>query len=132
MKFIIAWIATAIVFVGLDAIWLSQVAPRLVPPLIGELLSNTVRPGPAIAFYLIYLTGIVLLAVLPAEQGGAQRAFYRGAVLGLVAYATYDLTNQATLRVWSATITLADLAWGTVITAIAAAAGHLAASRLAR
>ena len=132
MKFIIAWIATAIVFVGLDAIWLSQVAPRLVPPLIGELLSNTVEPAPAIAFYVIYLTCIVLLAVLPAEQGSAKRALYRGAILGLVAYATYDLTNQATLRVWSTTITLADLAWGTVITAIAAAAGQFAASRLAR
>lgn len=132
MKFIIAWIATAIVFVGLDAIWLSQVAPRLVPPLIGELLSNTVEPAPAIAFYVIYLTGIVLLAVLPTERGRAQRALYRGAVLGLVAYATYDLTNEATLRVWSTTITLADLAWGTAITAIAAAAGSLAASRLAR
>jgi len=132
MKFIVAWIATAIVFVGLDAVWLSQVAPRLVPPLIGELLSNTVQPAPAIAFYLIYLTGIVLLAVLPAEQGGARRALYRGAILGLVAYATYDLTNQATLRVWSTTITVADLAWGTIITAIAAAAGYFAASRIAR
>jgi len=131
MKFIVAWIATAIVFVGLDAVWLSQVAPRLVPPLIGELLSNTVQPAPAIAFYLIYLTGIVLLAVLPAEQGGARRALYRGAILGLVAYATYDLTNQATLRVWSTTITVADLAWGTIITAIAAAAGYFAASRIA-
>jgi len=129
MKFIIAWIATAIVFVGLDAIWLSQVAPRLVPPLIGELLSNTVEPAPAIAFYVIYLTCIVLLAVLPAEQGSAKRALYRGAILGLVAYATYDLTNQATLRVWSTTITLADLTWGTIITAIAAAAGYFAASR---
>jgi len=132
MKFIIAWIATAIVFVGLDAIWLSQVAPRLVPPLIGELLSNTVEPAPAIAFYVIYLTCIVLLAVLPAEQGSAKRALYRGAILGLVAYATYDLTNQATLRVWSTTITLADLTWGTIITAIAAAAGYFAASRIAR
>jgi uncharacterized membrane protein len=128
-RFVIAWVATAVVFVGLDAIWLSQVAPRLDPPLIGALLSDVVQPAPAIAFYLIYITGIVLLAVLPAEQGDARRAFLRGAVLGFVAYATYDLTNQATLRVWSSTITIADLAWGALATAVGAAAGHLTASR---
>ncbi|MFZ2031398.1 MAG: DUF2177 family protein [Vitreimonas sp.] len=130
MRVVVAWIATAIVFVGLDAIWLTQVAPRLAPPRIGELLANTVRPVPAIAFYLIYLTGIVVLAVLPVEQGSAQRVLTRGAILGFVAYATYDLTNQATMRVWSTTITLADLAWGTTITAVAALAGYIAASRI--
>ena len=125
IRFIVAWFATAFVFLGLDAIWLTQVAPRLDPPIIGELLSNTVEPAPAIAFYLIYITGIMLLAV---GQGSPIRAFFRGAVLSLVAYATYDLTNQATLRLWSTTITLADLAWGMTITAIAATAGRSVAS----
>ena len=124
-RFIVAWLTTALVFVRLDALWLSQVAPRLDPPLIGEILSHEVKPAPAIAFYLVYLTGVVLLAVLPADQHSSKRALGRGALLGLVSYATYDLTNQATLRVWSATVTLADLAWGTAITAVAAAIANV-------
>ena len=132
MRFAVAWIATAFVFLGLDAIWLTQVAPYLYPPLIGALLANSPQPLPAIAFYLIYLTGIVLLAVRPSDKSGARRALTRGAILGFVAYATYDLTNQATLRVWSTTITLADLAWGATVTALAAGAGGWAVSKISK
>jgi len=126
--FAAAWITIAIVFLALDCIWLTQVAPRFTRAIIGELMAPQVRLAPAIAFYLIYITAIVVLAVSP-EQGAVWRAFGRGAMLGLVAYATYDLTNQATLRVWSTTLTLADLAWGAALTAVAAALGSLAAAR---
>jgi uncharacterized membrane protein len=71
--------------------------------------------------------GVVLLAVLPAlDNGGWTRALWMGAVLGLVAYATYDITNLSTLRNWSLTVTLIDLAWGTIVTAVSAVAGTLA------
>jgi len=130
MTWLIAWGAAALVFVALDAVWLTQVSPKLYPPLIGEVLSNRVEIVPAIAFYLIFITGIVFLAVAPAlKDGGVGRAALSAAVLGFVAYACYDLTNQATLKVWDIRITLADLAWGTFISAAAASASCWAAQK---
>jgi uncharacterized membrane protein len=130
-RLIVAWIATALSFVALDAIWLTQAAPRLDPPLIGEILAPQVELGPAIVFYLIYVSGIVALAVEPAlNRGGVGRAAALGAMLGLTAYGSYDLTNQATLKVWDVRLTLADLAWGVFITASAAAAACAIASRI--
>ena len=128
-SFAVAWIVTAVVFLALDSIWLTQVAPRFTRPIIDELLAPDVRVAPAIAFYLMYVTGVVLLVVMPAETEGVGRALLRGAALGAFAYATYDLTNQATLRVWSTALTLADIGWGALITAIAAAAATFAVSR---
>lgn len=128
-SFIIAWIVTAVVFLALDSVWLSQVAPRFTRPIIGELLASNVRLAPAVAFYLMYVTGVVFLVVLPAQTGGVGSVVMRGAVLGAFAYATYDLTNQATLRVWSTALTLADIGWGALITALAAAAAAFAVSR---
>jgi uncharacterized membrane protein len=129
--FLFVWLATAIVFLGLDAIWLSQVVPRFTRPILSDLLATNVRVAPALAFYLIYVTGVVLLAVLPNTAGAVWKAAAQGAILGVVAYATYDLTNQATLRVWSTSLSLADIAWGAAISAIAAAAGHFVATRVA-
>jgi uncharacterized membrane protein len=79
--------------------------------------------APAVAFYLIYIAGVVVFAVSPALQSGRwTTALGYGALLGLMAYATYDLTNQATLKDWSWTVTIADLCWGTFVTAVSAAA----------
>ena len=125
MKFIAAYGFTALVFAALDFIWLSVVGPKLYRPVIGEILADKVRMGPAIVFYLLYVAGIVFFAVLPAlEAGKLSRAALNGAVLGLVAYATYDLTNQATLKVWATRLTLADLAWGIFATTAAAGLGY--------
>lgn len=118
----LAWIIVAVAFTLLDAIWLTQVAPKLDPPIIGELLANTVEPVPAVAFYLMYTVGLVLLAVEPGRVSDVKRSALKGLALGLVAYGCYDLTNEATLKVWDVKITLADLAWGGLISAIASAA----------
>ncbi len=132
-RWIIAWIATALSFVALDSIWLTQVAPRLDPPLIGAILATKVDIAAAVVFYLIYVTGIVALAVAPAlDRGGLSHAARLGAVLGLVAYGSYDLTNQATLKVWDIRITLADIAWGVFITASAAAIACAVTLKLTR
>jgi uncharacterized membrane protein len=81
-------------------------------------------------FYLIYVAAIVYFAVLPAiEDGSLVRAATNGAILGLAAYATYDLTNQATMKDWPLAITLADIPWGMFVSAVGASAGFLAASR---
>lgn len=119
----IAYISTAIVFLVLDAIWLSTMAERLYRPAMGSIMLERFALGPAVAFYLIYIAGVVVFAVSPALQSGRSvTALGYGAMLGLMAYATYDLTNQATLKDWSWTVTIADLCWGTFVTAGSAAA----------
>ena len=82
----------------------------------------------AVAFYLISIAGTVFLAIAPAlKEGNWTRAAINGAVLGFVAYATYDLTNQATLAVWQTKLTIIDLIWGTTLTMLSATGGYFAA-----
>lgn len=127
----IAWLATGLVFAIADAIWLSQMGPRLYRPMIGELLANKPNVAAMIAFYVIYISGIVYFAVSPAlREGDLMRAVIGGAALGLVAYATYDLTNQATLKTWDTRLTLIDLAWGTFATGLAGGAGYWLTTKL--
>ncbi len=118
------YLATGAAFLVLDMIWLTLTASRLYRPRIGEIMADTVNIAPAVAFYLIYLTGVFVLAILPAAQANSwKRLLVHAAVFGFCAYATYDLTNQATLKVWSTTITVIDLAWGTFVTTAAASVG---------
>ncbi|HRK62889.1 MAG TPA: DUF2177 family protein [Terricaulis sp.] len=131
MSLVVAWIVAAIVFLALDAIWLTTMNDRLYRPLIGELLAPAPSLPPAIAFYLIYISGLVFFAISPGlERASLSKTLISAAAFGFVAYATYDLTNQATLRIWDVRITLADLAWGAFVSAAAAGAAHLAASRV--
>lgn len=113
-----AYIFTALVFLGLDAVWLSTMSNRLYKPALQGLLAGHFRLAPALLFYLLYIGGIVMFAELPAAT--PVQAMWRGAAFGLVAYATYDLTNQATLRSWPVLVTGADLTWGMLATGIAA------------
>ncbi len=86
----------------------------------------------AVLFYVLYIAGILLFAVSPALRGGSwTMALAMGAALGVFAYMTYDLTNMATLKVWPAWLAAIDIGWGTAVTALAAAAGYFAASRIA-
>ncbi len=121
---IIAYLSTALAMLALDSIWLKLTADRLYRPRLGHLMLPEFNLTPAAIFYFIYVFGITILAVLPAlGDGKLTTALMRGAVLGLVAYATYDLTNQATLRGWSTPITIIDLCWGTFLTGFAASIG---------
>jgi uncharacterized membrane protein len=131
MSHVIAWISTGLVFAIADAIWLSQAVPRLYRPMIGEMLRLDLSWPAAIAFYLIYVSGIVYFAVTPAlAKQSLSAALVNGALLGLFAYATYDLTNQATLKIWDTRLTLIDMAWGACATALAASAGYWLTQRL--
>lgn len=125
-----AYAATLACFLSVDAIWLTQMTGWLYRPLIAPLLADSVALAPAVLFYLLYAAGIVGLAIRPS--GRWQDALARGALLGLVAYGTYDLTNHATLKGWPLAITLADMTWGTLLTALAALAGYLASRRVRR
>lgn len=128
----IAWIATAIVFGIADFIFLSQVAQRVYRPLIGEILRPDVGWPAAAAFYAIYVSGLVYFAVSPAlDKQSLTTAIINGAVLGFVAYATYDLTNQATMRVWDIRVTVIDMAWGTFASALAAGGAYWIVQKIA-
>ena len=132
MPYVIAYVSTAVVFFGLDYLWLSRVAIGFYRRHIGDLLLATPNFAAAGLFYLVYVAGIVYFAVMPAVAGGGWlTALVGGAFLGLIAYGTYDMTNLATLKVWSLSVSLVDMAWGTVLTATAATAGYFAVARLA-
>jgi uncharacterized membrane protein len=131
MTYVVAYIATAIVFLGLDAIWLSRVALGMYRSELGSLLLDKPNLPIAGAFYLLYVVGIVVLAITPAvAESSWVRALVMGAVLGLVAYGTYDITNLSTLRGWSVKLALIDIAWGTVLTAVSATIGYWAVKLL--
>jgi uncharacterized membrane protein len=108
-------------------VWLTLTNATLYRPALHAVLAEGFRPVPAVLFYLLYLVGVTMFAVAPALHAGRwSAAARRGAMFGFFAYATYDLTNQATLIVWSTRITLLDLTWGTLVTAIGASAGYWA------
>jgi len=130
MQLIVAYIVAAVVFGGLDAAWLSWAGPNLYRPALGDLLAPSFRGGPAIVFYVFYLAGMVWFAVRPGLAGGIGAATVNGALLGALAYATYDLTNQATLKVWSTQVTVIDICWGAFATAVAASVATWAALKV--
>lgn len=129
--YFVAYLSTLIVFVVIDLVWLSSMADRLYRPMLGDLLAPSFQLAPAVAFYLIYVAGLTFSAVRPGLAAGSfGTAVLHGAVLGFTAYATYDLTNQSTLRNWPAALTVADLAWGTFLSAVAAGSGQWIAERV--
>jgi len=132
MRYSVAYVATGIAFLAIDSIWLITMADLLYRPLLGDLLTESFNLAPAVLFYLIYIGGIVIFAIRPALATGRwTTAALFGALFGFCAYATYDLTNQATIRDWPTLITVADLFWGTFLTATAATAGFAATKRFA-
>lgn len=132
IKWIVAYVATGVSFGVLDALWLRWAGPNLYRPALGDLLADNFRMAPAIAFYLFYIAAVVWFAVRAGHaHGGLSTALLNGALLGAICYATYDLTNQATMKVWPMHVTVIDIAWGAFATAIAAAAGCWAAVKFA-
>lgn len=120
--YLTAYGIAAVVFLGLDAVWLGTMASRLYRPAIGHLMADGFAVAPAVLFYLLYLVGMVVFAIGPAlEARKPLQALAMGALLGLICYATYDLTNQATLKQWPLAVTLADLAWGAFVTGVSSA-----------
>jgi len=119
------------VFLLADMAWLGAMSPRLYRPTLGDIALSSVNLPPAIAFYALYPLGLLIFAILPAlKSGNINTALLNGALFGFFTYATYDLTNQATLRNWTIQLTLIDVAWGSVLAAAAAIAGYGIAGRL--
>ena len=131
-KFLLTYLATGVSFAALDFVWLTQAGPRVYRPALDSVLAAQPSLPAAVVFYLFYIAGVVALAIWPYRETGVGRIAAAGAMLGAVAYATYDLTNQATLAVWQTRITLIDVAWGTFATAAGSAVGGWVWRRLAR
>ena len=118
---VLAYLIGGFSFLALDAIWLGVMANLLYRPQLGNLLLEKFLVAPAAAFYLLYPVGITAFAVAPALQAGsALTALGNGLLFGLLAYATYNLTNMSTLRGWSPLVMVADNAWGATATGLAA------------
>ena len=130
MTYVTGYIASLIIFFGVDMIWLGIMAARVYRPIMGDIALSGVNLAPAIAFYTLYPIGLMLFAVVPGlKVGSLQTAALLGALFGFFTYATYDLTNQATLRNWTLQLSLVDIAWGTVLAAVAATIGFVVANR---
>jgi uncharacterized membrane protein len=131
MRPVVAYVAALLVIAIADYLWLGLIARDFVRAQVGVLLLDTPRWIPAILFYVVYVMGVLYFVVMPAmADGRVIQATLRGALFGLFCYATYDLTNLATLKVWTPALTLVDIAWGSVITAAAASAGTWAGLRV--
>jgi uncharacterized membrane protein len=129
--YLTAYIGSALAMLVLDVIWLTTMVPVIYKPALGDMLADPPNLAVAAVFYLVYLIGIVVFAVMPAlNQQNWLMALGAGALLGLVAYGTYDFTNLSTLKNWPLTLSLIDVCWGVVLTGVAATAGYFVANWL--
>jgi uncharacterized membrane protein len=131
MKTLVAYGATLVVLLACDMAWLGSVGAQVYRPRLGSLLLERPVLWAAALFYLVYAVGVVVFAVQPALRAESwSRALASGALFGFFAYATYDLTNLATMRGWSPFVSALDIAWGACLTALAATAAYLVAQRV--
>ena len=128
MQIVVLYLVTALVFLGLDAIMLKNVIRPVFEKHVSDLLAASLNLPAAVVFYLFYIGGVVWFASLPALREGAPvNALISGALLGAMAYGTYEFTNLATLRGWHWQMVAVDLTWGTFLTGVSAWAGVMAA-----
>lgn len=120
------YLVTIPVFFAIDLLWLGVVAKNLYQDNLAHLLRPTVNWPAALSFYFMYIAGIILFAVKPGlESASLAKAACWGALFGFFTYATYDLTNLATLRDWPIKIVVVDIAWGTLLCTLVASASYL-------
>ncbi len=125
MTLVLAYLATVVVFLVIDAVWLTLVMKPLFVAHVGDLMRESPRLGVAAGFYAAYCGGILYFASWPAAAAGSWWPAVRdGAIFGLLAYGTYEMTNMATLKGWHWRMVITDMAWGTVLTAVSALAGY--------
>lgn len=124
-------LAMTMTFLALDGLWLGLIAQKFYQKHIGHIMAAQPNFTAAIIFYTIYLVGILVLVVVPAGRAySLVQAAGMGALLGLMCYATYDLTSQAVVKNWPTIVTVVDLTWGVFITTIVAVVGYWVASVL--
>ena len=125
LQLLFSYLLTALVFFAIDMLWLGFIAKGLYNRHLGHLLSEQINWAAAIIFYLLFIVGIFIFAILPAVEKDSWRyALLFGALFGFFTYATYDLTNLATLKNWPMQILVPDLLWGMVLSGSTAIAGY--------
>lgn len=127
-----AYGVTTLVLVVLDLLWLGVVAKAYYTQAIGHLMADKPYLPAALSFYALFPVGLMVFAVVPfGAPGGWRKALLLAALFGFFTYATYDLTNLATLRKWPASLALLDIAWGIFVSMVSAAAGWATLDRMA-
>jgi uncharacterized membrane protein len=123
-KLLISYALTFVVFFIVDMAWLGLIAKDLYKKYLGDFLSEQVNWTAAVVFYLLFVVGVFIFAIMPSvEKNSVVSAITLGALFGFFTYATYDLTNLATLKNWPITIVFIDIIWGSVLTGIVSTAG---------
>lgn len=132
VKWLWLYLISFAAFLAIDAVWLTVMSGRFYKAQLGTLMREQPNLGVAVLFYLAYVVGVVVLAVAPGfEAGSVAKAAAYGALLGFVAYGTYDITNLSTIRDWPVVVTVVDLAWGSTLTAVVSTVGYYVARWLA-
>ena len=128
MRYVLLYILSFMAFMAIDMVWLGTMTSRFYRPKLQGMLRPTPIWAVAVGFYLVYVVGVLVLVVLPAHDAGeVWKAVVYGALLGLVAYGTYDLTNLSAVKGFPAVVAVVDLIWGTVLTSATAAIGYFVA-----
>ncbi len=131
MKYLILFLISAATFFAIDMIWLGLIAKNFYKEKLSFIFTGQINWTAAIIFYLIYIAGVLYFAVSPGIQSGNfKMTLFNGAILGFLCYATYDLTNMATIKQWPLIVVFVDILWGAFITACVAAVSYLAATKL--
>ena len=129
--FIKLYLITLPILFALDMVWLTRVAKTFYADQIGFLMKPDINWIAAVLFYLLFIVGLVLFVIMPAlEKGSWVHALLFGALFGFISYATYDLTNLATLKDWPLVVTLVDLAWGSVLSASVCLLSYFVANKI--
>jgi uncharacterized membrane protein len=119
MKFLTHYLITLVVFFAIDIVWLSLIAKKLYSQYLGYIMSPNVNWIAAMLFYLLFIVGLLVFVIEPAlVDHNMTQLVFRAALFGLITYATYDLTNLATLKDWPINITIIDLIWGTSLSTL--------------
>lgn len=129
MSHLLVYLAMIPGIVVLDLLWLGIIMKDFYRANLGHLMASSISWAPAIVFYLVFAFGLLYFAVLPNAAQGLVRTMLVGALFGAIAYATYDLTNHATLKDWPLAVTLVDIAWGAFLSALVAGLGYFVLTR---
>jgi uncharacterized membrane protein len=131
-QWVAVYVASLAVFLAIDLVWLGKIARGFYRRQLADLMLEKLKWQPALGFYLLYVFGLLVLVVAPAvEAGSALKAGGLGALLGCVSYATYDLSNLATLKKWPAAVVAADIVWGALLTGAVSLIAYAAARAVA-
>jgi uncharacterized membrane protein len=126
VRVIFLYFLTACVFFAVDMVWLGLIAKKMYRRYLGSFMSDKINWIAAVVFYLLFVVGILLFVVFPAlEKESLGKAVFFGALFGLFTYATYDLTNLATLKDWPLPIVFIDILWGMILSGIVSTSGYL-------